>query len=100
MGSLLGPWVERQHRKIGTLPCSKGRLGSGNKGDARPKDVSNKLTDTHEGVTEDELGCHGPEHLHRRALENPTDFYKIAARLIPAATVTWASGTPTARAAR
>ena len=52
------------------------------------------------GVTEDESVCLGPEYLHRRALENPTDFYKIAARLIPAATVTWASGTPTARAAR
>ena len=37
------------------------------------------------GVTEDESVCLGPEYLHRRALENPTDFYKIAARLIPAA---------------
>ena len=25
------------------------------------------------------------DHLHSWALENPTDFYKIAARLIPAA---------------
>ena len=32
-----------------------------------------------------ELEQLGPEHLHQWALENPSEFYKIAARLIPAA---------------
>ena len=32
-----------------------------------------------------ELEQLGSGHLHQWALENPTEFYKIAARLIPAA---------------
>ena len=32
-----------------------------------------------------ELEQLGSEHLHQWALETPTDFYKIAVRLIPAA---------------
>ena len=40
---------------------------------------------TVKGMILGELEQLGSEHLHQWALENPTEFYKIAARLIPAA---------------
>ena len=67
------------------LVASKGRFGPGNKGGGRPKGVPNKLTQNMKNLIQDELVRLGPDHFHAWALENPTEFYKIAARLIPAA---------------
>ena len=64
---------------------SKGRFGPCNKGGGRPKGVPNKLTQNMKNLIQDELVRLGPDHFHAWALENPTEFYKIAARLIPAA---------------
>ena len=55
------------------------------KGQGRPKGSQSKLTRTYKQMIEGELMRLGPDHLHQWALENPTEFYKIAARLIPAA---------------
>ena len=64
---------------------SKGRFGPGNKGGGRPKGVPNKLTQNLKNLIQDELVRLGPDHFHAWALENPTEFYKIVAWLIPAA---------------
>ena len=47
--------------------------------------MPNKLTQNMKNLIQDELVRLGPNHFHAWALENPTEFYKIAARLIPAA---------------
>lgn len=62
-----------------------GRFSKGHKnpGQGRPKGSPNKLTNTFKTVVLDEINRLGPEHLHKWALENPGDFYKVAARLIP-----------------
>jgi len=36
-------------------------------------------------LIQDELVHLGPDHFHAWSLEDPTEFYKIAARLIPVA---------------
>ena len=54
-------------------------------GQGRPKGSQSKLTRTYKQMIEGELMRLGPDHLHQWALETPTDLYKIAARLIPAA---------------
>lgn len=51
---------------------------------ARPKGSPNKLTKTAReafAIAFDKLG--GPKNLTEWAKENPTDFYKLYARLIP-----------------
>ncbi len=45
----------------------------------------NKLTQNMKNLIQDELVRLGPDHFHAWALENPTEFYKIVAWLIPAA---------------
>ena len=72
-------------KKSGHNRDSKGRFGPGNKGGGRPKGVPNKLTQNMKNLIQDELVRLGPDHFHAWALENPTEFYKIAARLIPVA---------------
>ena len=54
-------------------------------GPAHCRGVSNKLTQNMKNLIQDELVRLGPNHFHAWALEDPTEFYKIAARLIPAA---------------
>ena len=49
----------------------------------RPKGSQNKLTQSLKILIQDELVRLGPEHLHKWAVDNPGDFYKVAARLIP-----------------
>ena len=64
---------------------ANGKFAKGNRSGGRPKGSRNRLTVTVKEMILGELEQLGPEHLHQWALENPTQFYKIAARLIPAA---------------
>ena len=52
-------------------------------GQGRPKGAQNKFTKTFKGMVEGELERLGPDHFHEWAIENPTDFYRLSARLLP-----------------
>ena len=64
---------------------AKGKFAKGNRSGGRPRGSRNRLTVTVKELILGELHRLGPEHLHQWALDNPGDFYKIAARLIPQA---------------
>lgn len=64
------------------------RIGQGKPGPGRPKGSENKLTRTVKEAVElafNELQDDKDHKLVAWAKKNPTDFYKIAAKLIPAA---------------
>lgn len=64
------------------------KVGDGTPGPGRPKGVQNKLTrkvkEAFEATFEDLQRGGGPSSLGAWAKDNPTEFYKIASKLIPA----------------
>jgi hypothetical protein len=57
------------------------RMREGSKGGGAPAAAKREFR----AMIQEELAKLGCRHLHGWALENPTEFYKIAARLIPQA---------------
>ena len=58
-----------------------GRFSKGNPG--RPKGSANKLTANFKQMVQSTLETMGQEGLDKWAQDNPSEFYKVAARLIP-----------------
>ena len=62
-----------------------GRFGKGNRTGGRPAGAKNRFTTVKESFLEvfEELNPDGKAHLLTWARENPGDFYRLAARLLP-----------------
>jgi len=66
---------------------TRGRFVKGQKADGqgRPKGSQGKMTVAVKQLIEDEVTRQGPEGLRKWAEAHPSDFWKIASRLIPQA---------------
>lgn len=76
----------QKNEKKTTGNGNAGVYGQGKPGPGRPRGIPNKITRTFKAAVEMTLERLGPKHLYAWALENPTDFYRIAAKLIPTQT--------------
>lgn len=75
-----------------------GKIGAGKPGPGRPKGLQNKFTRTVKEAVQaafNELQCDKKHNLIAWGKANPTDFYRIAAKLIPAAVEAKVSGSVT-----
>jgi hypothetical protein len=60
-----------------------GRFKKGNRTGGRPKGSRNKIGTTIKELIEGEIGRLGPEGFHEWTEANPTEFWRLAGRLLP-----------------